>query len=201
MNQIFYKYKLTSDAIHIGDRYKGGIFKPTIDYLRATTITFALRKYFNDDTIYAYGKKIFGIKKVMVRNIMDRANRTGKTTGTRGPIQVEIIENAQCEVIVNKKLDDEIEIKLGGFLNLGLGISKLKLIDEISNIQIARIKLESAIPIEWSNDFGIRNIELEIIGYLHFPSKDNPFGVGKYKKSYFPGTILYGPSFLGRPLN
>lgn len=201
MKNNFYRYKLKSSALHIGDRYKGSIFKPTVDYLRSTTITFAIRKYFNDKNLYAYGKKINGIKKIITRNPLDRCTKSGKTSGARGPIQIEIIENAETDVIINKNLGDRFEIKLGGFLNLGLGESSLELVEEIKELNLIKVELESAIPVNWIENFNIKNILSCILGYLHIPDENNPLSAGFYIKSCLPGSIVIGPNFLGRKLN
>ena len=195
MSGRWYKYELRASALHIGDVFKGGIYKPTVDYLRATAITFCLRRKFGDDEIFAFGREIEGVRKIMIRNPIDRATSAGRISGDRGPIQIEYIENARCEVYVNKDVGDLVEVLLGGFKSLGFGVSVLKKVDEVEDDKVIGGYLVTAIPEEWSDAFGIRRVESPIYGYLFMPDKEDRLR-GKYVKSLFPGSYIRGIKIL-----
>ena len=192
MVRVWYCYKLTSPALHVGDRFKGGIYKPTVDYLRATTITFALRRYLSTDEIYAFGGRIKGLKKVMVRNPHDRKIAVGRTTGDRGPIQIEYFENAECDVYVNRDIGNELMISVGGFKSLGMGISVLSKVSKIES-GINTGYLITAIPLEWKDVFEIRREIASIYGYLFMPEN---IVSGSYVKSLMPGSFIAGLDIL-----
>lgn len=193
----FYKYILRGKSIHIGDRIKKGLFKPCVDFLRATTITFALRRLYNDRSIYAIGLKIKGRKKILTRNIIDRFTNAGKLTGDRGPIHIEYIEDPECEVYINKYLGKELIVSVGGFRTIGFGDCKLSFQEEVIP-EIKKIILDSAFPFEWKKIFGFKNeVGIVRIGYLFVPFEDDWLN-GEYKKSYFPQSELIAFSFLSQ---
>jgi len=181
--------------LHIGDVFKGGIYKPTVNYLRATAITFCLRRYLGDKEIFAFGGEIEGVRKVMLRNPFDRVTLTGRTSGDRGPVQIEYIEDARCEVYVNKDIGEGIEVLLGGFKSLGFGLSILKKVGEVEVGSYGSGSLVSAIPLPWKDKFGIKRVESGIYGYLFVPD-DVDVLRGRYVKSLFPGSYIYGEKVL-----
>lgn len=188
----WYRYKFYSKALHIGDRYKGGIYKPTVDYIRATTVTFALRKIMGDNSIYAFGKEINGLKKIMVRNPVDRESRTGRASGDRGPVHIEYFEDANGEIYVNKDIGDRVELVLGGFKSIGFGVTELTKVGEVDS-RVGKGYLATVVPIQWSDEFEIRREIAPIYGYVFMP--DDITG-GRYVKSLMPGSYIAGIDIL-----
>ncbi len=195
MNRIWIKYKFFSPAIHIGERLQGGIFKPCCDYLRSTTITYALRYYLGIKNVIAIGKKIKGNKKIINRNPLSRTLKTGRTEGSRGPINIEIIENAETFVYVYsdtyEKMPIKIELKIGGFKSLGLGHSVLEKVKEIDLTSLNRkpIVIDCYIPIikEFYDTLDINEVKLPLYSYTFIP--DNILN-GKYIRTLLPGSEI-----------
>lgn len=188
----WYRYKFKSKALHIGDRYKGGIYKPTVDYIRATTITFALRKVTGDDSVYAFGKGISGLRKIMVRNPVDRGSRSGRASGDRGPVHIEYFEDANGEIYVNRDIGDGFKLVLGGFKSIGFGVTELTKVGEVDP-KVIKGYLATAIPIQWEGEFGIKSEIMPIYGYVFMP--DGIIG-GRYVKSLMPGSYIAGIDIL-----
>jgi len=194
MKRVWIKYTFFSPAIHVGERLQGNIFKPCSDYLRSTTITYALRYHLGVKNLIAVGKKIKGNKKIINRNPLSKSLNVIRTEGSRGPINIEIIENAETFVYiysVDEKIPEKIELKVGGFKSLGLGYSILEKIEEIdlTNINPQPIQIDTYIPLskEFQDTLDIRNFILPLFSYVFIPET---MLSGKYIKALAPGSKI-----------
>jgi hypothetical protein len=194
MKRVWIKYTFFSPAIHVGERLQGNIFKPCSDYLRSTTITYALRYHLGVKNLIAVGKKIKGNKKIINRNPLSKSLNVIRTEGSRGPINIEIIENAETFVYVysvDVKIPEKIELKVGGFKSLGLGYSILEKIEEIdlTNINPQPIQIDTYIPLtkEFQDTLDIRNFIFPLFSYVFIPET---MLNGKYIKALAPGSKI-----------
>ena len=121
----FMEYKLTSDALYLGERPKGNIFKPCIKTIPFSQISGALNKTFGADNIksvgYLTGNSDFNQTNYLIYSPRDRTSGISKI-----PLQVEFLVNVVGKVYIAKnehseKLPVHFEIAMGGLRSRGFG--------------------------------------------------------------------------------
>lgn len=188
----YLEYKLESEALILGERIKGGVFRPSCKTLRWSTITMALRKLFGSNEIHAVG--IFDKFKsdYFVYSPTERVTRISKI-----PLQTEILNDVRGRVYIIKdqrlSFPNEFNIFLGALISKGFGKCKLKFEREITNIEKTKGILNTRIPIKYMNKFLIEPKNNLKYGYLFEPSSETS---GIYIKSLFEGSEVVGPKFL-----
>lgn len=203
----FLVYELKADALHLGERPKGEIFKPCIkSSIPFTQISGALNHYFGNSNNEFKAVGIFDKgSHINKPEYMVYSPREKVVDISKVPLQIEILTNVQAKIYILKNESSKIlsnlhNIFLGGFRTKGVGNCKIEKIDIIKNPKIEESKkkeLAIRIPIEEINAFGIQKINNPVYGYLFKPFKDSPFS-GEYILSYFEGStgIESSPEFL-----
>ena len=191
----YLEYALESEALILGERVKGGIFRPSCKTLRWSTITMALRKLFGSKDIHAVG--IFDSEpetRYFVYSPAERATGISKV-----PLQVEVLNNAIGKVYIVKNGDvnfpEEFVIFLGALISKGFGKCDLKYEREINNVERTKGILNTRIPIKYKDMFLIEEKDKPVYGYLFEPTSETS---GVYIKSLFEGSEVVGPKFLLR---
>jgi len=192
----YLEYKLESNALILGERIKGSVFRPSCKTLRWSTITMGLRKIFGSDDIHAVGILDHYNIEYFVYSPADRVTRTSKI-----PLQVEVLTDVIGRVYILKSHDinfpKEFEIYLGALISKGFGRCRLKFENEIDNseIEIEKGILNTRIPLKYLEKFLIKKVIYSIYGYLFEPTSETS---GVYIKSLFEGSEVVGPKFLLR---
>lgn len=198
----FLEYLLRSDALYLGERPKGNIFKPCIKTIPFTQITGALRKKFEIDDIKAVGYLVededFNQPNYLIYSPRDRYSNLSKI-----PLQVEFLTNVLAKVFVLKtesteRLPENFEIVMGGLKSKGFGSCTLVKQKEISAQKFIPGTLRVRIPEEEVSSFGIKRVLRPVYGYLFKPTPHTFTGV--YVRSLFEGSEVVGPEFLLEPL-
>ena len=142
--------------------------------------------------------------------IIDSKERTGhltigpkdrNTDIVRLPIKVMYLEGVIGRVfIINEdhlsdKFDEEITLYVGGLRMKGFGTCTLnnKKEYELKENNFKKRILATRVPIDVARNFGITMLN-EKLGYLFEPEDEE---TGKYVLSYFEGSKVKGPEFLG----
>lgn len=187
----YLEYSLESDALILGERIKGGIFRPSSKTLRWSTITMALRKWTGKYDLHAAGVLDLYEPDYFIYSPTERFTKTSKI-----PLQVEVLNNVEGRVYVVKnddlELPDEFKIFLGAMISKGFGKCNLKFKKEIKP-KIDKGVLSTRIPLKYKELFSIKNIMKPVYGYLFEPTSDTD---GIYIKSLFEGSEIAGPIFL-----
>jgi len=197
----FIKYELRSDALCMGERTKGGIFRPCVKTaIPYSQISGALRKKFGSVQIHAAGY-------LAENNGCNRTNyfayspRDKAKSISKVPIKLEFLSKVHGTVfvIVNDQilnLPERFEIYMGALISKGFGLcqlTKLAVLEEKPPIQGL---LRTRIPLNRKEIFGIRNVLQPVYGYLFEPSSPT---TGTYVLSLFENSLVIAPEFLIYP--
>lgn len=189
----YLEYTLKSDSLILGERIKGGIFRPSSKTLRWSTITMALRKWTGNEKLHAVGVLDSYESNYFVYSPTERFTKISKI-----PLQVEVLNNVEGRVYIvkndNLRLPHEFKIFLGALISKGYGKCELSCNNEITEVEIAQGILNTRIPCEYKEKFSIEKIIKPVYGYLFNPIPNTM--TGNYIKSLFEGSKVEGPVFL-----
>ncbi|RLG16577.1 hypothetical protein DRN69_00510 [Candidatus Pacearchaeota archaeon] len=198
MNKInsFLEYEIRAETIVLGERIKGGVYRPCCKTLRWSTITSALRKLFGNDNLHAIGLIDKYNTYYFTYSPQDKVRKV-----SRVPIQVEVLINIVGRIYIVEMKDNPLELpqefnlQLGALISKGFGNSQLKLKRKISSddVKIKKGTLATRIPEKCKDLFLIKKIMVPIYGYLFEPISETS---GKYIKSLFEGSEVVGSEFL-----
>ena len=188
----YLEYSLKSDVLILGERIKGGVFRPSSKNLRYSTITTALRKWTKNENLHATGILDSYEPDYIVYSPTERFTKTNRI-----PLQVEVLNKVEGKVYVvkneNLKLPDEFQLFLGALISKGFGRCNLKFKKEIQKSRISKGVLNTRIPLKYEKLFSIKNVMKPVYGYLFETTSDTS---GIYIKSLFEGSEVVGPAFL-----
>jgi hypothetical protein len=199
VNKELLELKLEIDSLIIGERVKGGIFRPCQDTIPSSTIEGALKHHFGveipavgffeentyefDEFTYSVRDKFLNISKMPII-----------TTYLR-PKNDKIKAKVYIPLYKGDNLKDELkdtEFQLGALKSKGFGKSKIVEVKKIeSGIKQGILKVK--VFEEEAKDFGIELIS-SVYGYLFKPDS---FSIGgTYKRALFPGSLVKAPEVL-----
>jgi len=196
----FIEFDLYSDTLCMGERMKGGLFRPCAKTIRYSQISGALRKKFGAREIHAVGYLVEGNgynkTDYLIYSPRDKASAVSKV-----PLQVEFLANVRGKVYVvendsTAKLPQKFEILMGALISKGFGLCRL---NRRRTIEVEGAKpgiLRTRIPFDKQETFGIKNILKPVYGYLFEPTSPTS---GIYVLSLFEGSEVVAPEFLVAP--
>lgn len=200
----FLIYELTANAIHLGERAKGNLFKPCLRTIPYSAITGALVRRFaqaEEDGIKAVGFLEKSVERNRVELLMysprDRVVEISKI-----PLQVEFLSNVLATVLViateaTLRFPEYFRIDLGGMRSHGFGSADLRLREKrpagVPRPGLLRVRL----PEEERDAFGIVKVQTPLLGYLFKPTRGTNTGV--YVRALFEGSRVVGPEILLQP--
>jgi hypothetical protein len=198
----FLHYQISTSAIAIGERVKGGTFRPCIENIPTSTLKGCFKEHFGSHDIQAIGFFRTGTfeKAIFTYAPFDAITGTAKL-----PIFLEYLKPEQNHTAVvgdiyllkNEAAEDiprnkKTEIFLGALKSKGFGRCELSFIDE-TKPEIIKGYLNGRLLEEECHSFGINRIIKPCYGYLFYPT--SRIG-GIYKRALFEGSIVEGPEFL-----
>lgn len=204
-----YEYQLESPAMILGERFKGGVFRPSSKVLRYSQITGALKAQLGIRDIHAVGIiKKFNID-FFVYSPQDKVAGRSKI-----PLMAEVLTDVRARVYVASPTDlpEELFLRIGASATKGFGESHLKLVRviEVSELrksigETSRIlsegdlpELATRLPLReevYKGVFGISRIIKPIYCYMFYPTSPT---TGYYELSLKEGSIVIAPSILIR---
>jgi len=208
----FYHLHLSSEALAIGERIKGGTFRPCITTLPSSTLAGAFADYFPGLKIAAVGFLKSGTYQKMEIPYSPRDRRTDSSLL---PLTIQcLVPSADVPFVegdIFLPCDDHSEqavtrlpltIYLGAFRYKGLGRCRIELNCRLvpgspaqpSSYTYVRGFFAGRIRESELEAFGIQ-VEKPRFGYLFEPDSDNP-RTGSYRRSIFEGSLVKAPSFL-----
>lgn len=189
----FKQYGLTSEALCLGERTKGGLFRPTCRTIRYSQITGALRARFNAE-LHAVGHLVekdgHNQPNIFTYAPRDRGHGISKV-----PLTVEFLADVVGKVYVLDEtgiLPKSFEIEMGALRSQGLGRCKLAF-EGAAPDEVKRGRLNTRLPLRLTDIFGIERVIVPVYGYLFRPLSQT---TGEYELSLFEGSEIVGPAFL-----
>ncbi|GAB6118554.1 hypothetical protein JCM16816_21510 [Thermoanaerobacter brockii subsp. lactiethylicus] len=192
---------LEIDSIVIGERVKGGIFRPCQDTIPSSTIEGALRHYFGFEVpaVGLFEENTYEVSE-FTYSVADKFLNTSKIpfiTAYLRPKDGNKKIKARVYIPYNKGVDlkndlKNTEFQMGALKSRGFGSSKIVEVEEIE-CEIKQGILNVKIFEEEAEEFGIKWIS-PVYGYLFKPNRFLIDGV--YKKGLFPGSLVEAPTVL-----
>ena len=204
LNKVFLHLELSTQAIAIGERIKGGTFRPCVETIPTSTLKGCFRDHFGLANSLAIGFFREGTYK---KDIFTYAPNDAFLGTAKLPLSLEYLKPANStEAVVadiyalkNEKTKDlsnisSIEISLGALKSKGFGRCKLRYIGEVKpGLKIGYLK--GRLLEDECDAFGIIKIIKPCYGYLFYPTSEVG---GIYKRALFEGSIIEGPDILIR---
>lgn len=201
-NTVFLHFELKTQGIAIGERVKGGVFRPCIETIPTSTLKGAFRIHFGLEDAVAIGffKEGTYEKSTFTYAPFDTLLRTAKL-----PVTLEYLKPGRnssvihADIYVPKNRELEVltrsvptEIFLGALKSKGFGRCQIRYVDEVEpDIKVGYLK--GRLLEEECRVFGISKIIKSCYGYLFYPI--SPI-TGIYKKALFEGSVIEGPEIL-----
>lgn len=198
----FLHFELKTQALAIGERIKGGTFRPCIETIPTSTLRGSFRDYFGLEDVLAIG---FLREGTYQRDIFTYAPFDGFLEVAKLPISLEYlrpankVESVEADIYVVKNevvnvliQDAPTEIFLGALKSKNFGKCRLKYIGEVEpNLKVGYLK--GRLLEDECTSFGINRVIKPCYGYLFYPNSEVS---GVYKRALFEGSIIEGPEIL-----
>jgi hypothetical protein len=188
------EYSLKADLLCLGERIKGGVYRPSAKTIPYSQIRGAIQRNLGL-IVHAVGV-IDGLEAINHLTVGPK----GRLTDTvRLPIKIMYLEGVKGRIFMIDEdnlsgLEDNVVLHMGGARTKGIGkcyLSNRKRY-EVKEEDFAYGFLRTRIPIDVASWFGITVLK-ERLGYLFVPEDEE---TGKYVLSYFEGSKIKGPKFL-----
>ena len=201
-NKTFLHFELKTRALAIGERVKGGTFRPCIETIPTSTLKGSFRDHFGLEDVLAIG---FLRKGTYQKDIFTYAPFDAFLGTAKLPISLEYLKpangtkavEADIYVVKNEAVkplvrDDLTEISLGALKSKGFGRCELRYIGEIKpDLKVGYLK--GRLLEDECEAFGITKVIKQCYGYLFYPTSEIS---GVYKRALFEGSIIEGPEIL-----
>lgn len=192
---------LEIDSLIIGERFKGGTFRPSQTTIPSSTIEGALKHnfgvevpavgFFEEDT-YEFDEFTYSVRdKFLNVSKMPITTAYLKPKGVHRKIKAKVYIPYDRGVGLKDELKNA-EFQMGALKSKGFGKSRIVRVEEIES-EIKQGILKVKIFEEEAGEFGIEPI-FPVFGYLFKPDKFSIGGV--YKRALFPSSLVKAPNVL-----
>jgi hypothetical protein len=198
---VFVRYRLTADAVCIGERIQRGAFRPTLTTIPFSTIVGALWRRFGgeyDQWVAAGVMRSYRGPHALVSAPNDRMTGVAKI-----PLVAEVLTDVRGCVFIRQtqasdRLPDEFELALGALRSKGLGRCRLHRTKALTAPPCREGELATRIPENRLADFAIQPIA-PVYCYLWEPHPDpRKLTAGRYVLSLREGSRVRAPRWLTR---
>ncbi len=201
-NKTFLYFEVNTRAIAIGERIKGGTFRPCIETIPTSTLKGSFRDHFGLTDALSIG---FFRDGTYEKNTFTYAPFDAFLGTAKLPLSLEYLRpangtkavKADIYAVKNETAKSLIkvvptEISLGALKSKGFGKCELKYIREIkTELKVGYLK--GRLLEEECGAFGITKVIKPCYGYLFYPTSEVS---GVYKIALFEGSIIEGPDIL-----
>lgn len=200
-DQSFLAYELRSQMLCLGERAKGGLFRPCAGVFGYCAVTGTLSAYFPQmGPLRAMARFVDGHsgnkRRILSFSPRDRARGLSIV-----PLEIEYLADVRAEVFVllneeTAKFPQAFEISMGGMKSKGFGKCELERKKDVvvcKNPQLGTLRARIPEESNVMQAFGVRNVLRPIYGYLYRPTSS---AGGIYQRSLFEGTRLVAYDIL-----
>ena len=205
---LLHEYLLESPAMILGERFKGGVFRPSSKVLRYSQITGALRAELGIQDIHAVGVIERLDIDFFIYSPQDKVAGRSKI-----PLIAEVLTNVRARVYIASPSDlpEKLVLHIGALVTKGFGESHLKLERVIGAGELRKSigethrilkeglpELATRLPLReeiYVGIFGVTKIIKPIYCYMFYPTSPT---TGYYELSLKEGSIVIAPSILIR---
>lgn len=191
----FWEIKIEIDSIIIGERVKGGVFRPCLDTIPASTIEGALRHYFGS-SVPAVGFFEEGSYEFdeFTYSVTDKSLLTSKLPLFSEYLKPKSIGKIKAKIFIPKENNISSPKKssvfyMGALKTKGFGRTEIREIKEIGT-EIKQGILKVRLYEEEKDKFRVTVIS-PVYGYLFKPDAYAIGGV--YKRALFEGSLVRAP--------
>ncbi|MCD6493143.1 MAG: hypothetical protein J7K36_05010 [Archaeoglobaceae archaeon] len=193
---------LEIDSVIIGERFKGGTFRPCQTTIPSSTIEGALKHYFGvevpavgffedtyefDEFTYSIRDKVLNISKLPITTLYLKPKSPHKK------IEAKVYMLYSKGAGLKDKLKGA-EFRMGALKSKGFGKSKIVEVKEVES-EIKQGILKVRVFEEEAEELGIQMPPISpVYGYLFKPDRFSIEGV--YKRALFPGSLVKAPKVL-----
>jgi hypothetical protein len=201
-DKIFLHFKLSTQAVAIGERVKGGTFRPCIETIPTSTLRGAFKEQFGLENVIAIG---FFDKASYEKSLFTYSPFDAVLNSSKLPITLEYLKPKHgsdvviADIYALKNEATKLLLKsvpstiyIGALKSKNFGRCNLCYIEEVkTTLKVGYLR--GRLFEEEANNFGIVKIIKASYGYLFYP-KNRITGV--YKRALFEGSIIEGPAVL-----
>jgi hypothetical protein len=190
----FLRYELQSDIICMGEGLRAGWFRPCVRTIPYSQVTGALRRSSGEEDLHAAGHLAHYSIDYLSHGPRDRVRDISKI-----PLRVQVLREVRGSVYVLANeagllLPEEFELFMGGLRSKGFGHCHLRRLGSVPDgASCAPGTLNTRIPLECRDLFGIRDVQMPVYGYLFKPTS---LYDGDYVLALFEGSKVVAPAFL-----
>ncbi len=202
LNKTFLHFEIETQAIAIGERIKGGTFRPCLETIPTSTLRGSFKDYFGLTDVLAIG---YFRENTYQRDIFTYAQVDTFLGTAKLPISMEYLKpadgtravEADIYLVKNKTAESLVimyptEISMGALKSKGFGRCKLTYRGEANpNSKLGYLK--GCLLEDECKAFGIKRVIMPCYGYLFYPTSEIS---GVYKRGLFQGSIIEGPEIL-----
>jgi hypothetical protein len=200
--QTFLRYRLRAETLCLGERIRGGVFRPCSPVFRYTSLSSALA------SALGTASPVHAVARFLRDNSdSNRIETLSFAPHDRGklisviPLQIEYFANVNAELFIAKTSDSALcpamlQFSMGAMRSKGFGRCEIEFVAETTCVNPVRGRLCVRLPdtAEVRSVFGIRNVLAPNYGYL-FSRTAAPSGA--YLRSLFEGsTVVAYPVIL-----
>jgi hypothetical protein len=202
MPTIFLRYLLRAETLCLGERIRGGLFRPCASVFSSTSLSGALTHAFGTlSRVHAAARFLPGNTDSNRLETLTFAPHDRSRSISVIPLQIQYFVNVNAELFIAKTADRvcyprTLAFSMGAMRSKGFGRCAIEFVNEITCRDPSRGSLCVRLPDtpEMRTIFGVRNVLAPNYGYL-FSSSVAPSGA--YLKSLFEGsTIVAYPIIL-----
>ena len=193
--QTFLRYHLRAETLCLGERIRGGVFRPCSPVFRYTSLSGALTNALGTASpVHAVARFLPGNSDFNRFETLTFAPHDRSRVISVIPLQIEYFANVNAELFIAKTNDSVryppmLQFSMGAMRSKGFGRCAIEFVNEITCRDPSRGSLCVRLPDtqDVKTLFGVRNVLAPKFGYL-FSSSVAPSGA--YLKSLFEGSMI-----------
>lgn len=195
--RAFLHYRLESDALCLGERIRGSVFRPCLSVFTYTGLVGALKARFPHPTRtpHAIGRFLDRERHLLIFSPRDRGCEISVV-----PLEIEYLSDVRADLYVERNdftiaWPERFILRLGAMKSKGFGECRVTKMGEWKPAAPQKGKLAMRVPEDTHvlDALGIAGVEAPVYGYLFRPDRG---GTGHYERALFEGSTVEADPIL-----